>query len=367
MATKKISQLTNAAAFAGTEQIPLVQGGVTLKGTPNQMATFMQTALNLSQYVTNTSLASTLANYVTNASLASTLSGYVTTGTLANYVTNASLASTLSSYVTNASLSSTLSNYVTNANLTSTLASYVTTANLSSTLANYVTNASLSSTLAGYVTTGSLSSQLANYVLTTTLNSTLTNYVSLAGTQTITGTKTFSNASTKFYTNLGISPSASGGGAPVNWVSRFGNLVQTQVLDAGINTAGAAWFQNYNSVDDTIFNVIALNPQGGDVVVNRITSAGYKFDVNGTFRNANSAYLATTAGGAVGIGLTTIDSTAQLHMSSTTKGALLPRLTTTQINAIVTPANGLLLYNTTLNHMCCYQSGVWVKFSHSPM
>jgi len=341
MATKKISQLTNAAAFAGTEQFPLVQAGVTLKGTPNQMATFMQTALNLSQYVTNASLASTLASYVTNASLASTLAGYVTTGTLANYVTNASLASTLSSYVTNASLASTL--------------------------ANYVTNASLSSTLAGYVTTGSLSSQLANYVLATTLSSTLANYVSTAGTQTITGTKTFSNASTKFYTNLGISPSSSGGGAPVNWVSRFGNFVQTQVLDAGINTAGAAWFQNYNSTDDTIFNVIAFNPQGGDVVVNRITSAGFKFDVNGTFRNANSAYLATTAGGAVGIGLTTIDSTAQLHMSSTTKGALLPRLTTTQINAITTPANGLLLYNTTLNHMCCYQGGAWVKFSHSPM
>jgi hypothetical protein len=341
MATKKISQLTNAAAFAGTEQIPLVQGGVTLKGTPNQMATFMQTALNLSQYVTNTSLASTLANYVTNASLASTLSGYVTTGTLANYVTNASLASTLSSYVT--------------------------TANLSSTLANYVTNASLSSTLAGYVTTGSLSSQLANYVLTTTLNSTLTNYVSTAGTQTITGTKTFSNASTKFYTNLGISPSASGGGAPVNWVSRFGNLVQTQVLDAGINTAGAAWMQNYNSTDDTIFGVIALNPNGGDVVVNRITSAGYKFDVNGTFRNANSAYLATTAGGAVGIGLTTIDPTAQLHMSSTTKGMLVPRMTTTQINAIATPANGLMIYNTTINHMCFYFATAWVRVNHSPM
>jgi hypothetical protein len=372
MATKKISQLTNAAAFSGTEQIPLVQSGVTLKGTPNQMATFMQTALNLSQYVTNSALSSTLANYVTNSSLASTLSGYVTTGTLsstlANYVTNASLSSTLSGYVTTGTLSSTLANYVTNASLSSTLAGYVTTGSLSSTLANYVTNASLSSTLAGYVTTGSLSSQLANYVLTTTLNSTLTNYVNLAGTQTITGTKTFSNASTKFYTNLGISPSSSGGGAPVNWVSRFGNLVQTQVLDFGISTAGAAWMQNYNSVDDTTLGILSLNPQGGDVMVGRITSAGFKFDVNGTFRSANSAYFATTAGGAVGIGLTTIDPTAQLHMSATNKGALLPRLTTTQINNILTPANGLLLYNTTLNHLCCYQSGTgWVKFSHSPM
>ena len=107
---------------------------------------------------------------------------------------------------------------------------------------------------------------------------------------------------------------------------------------------------------------------GGTYIgINRTTSAGYLFDINGTFRVANSTYLATTSGGSVGIGLVTVDSSAQLHMSSTTKGALLPRLTTTQINAIGTPANGLLCYNTTLNVMCCYQNGTWVKFSHSPM
>ncbi|CAB4152213.1 hypothetical protein UFOVP595_61 [uncultured Caudovirales phage] len=353
MATKKISQLTNAGAFGGTEQFPLVQGGVTLKGTPNQMSTFVSSQIS-ANFVTNASLASTLANYVTNSSLASTLAGYVTTGTLANYVTNASLASTLASYVTNASLASTLANYVTNASL-------------SSTLANYVTNASLSSTLAGYVTTGSLSSQLANYVLTTTLNSTLTNYVNLAGVQTITGTKTFSDAKTKFYTTAAISPSQSGGGAPINFAKRIGTLGDAQILDCGINSSGAAWFQNYSNVDDTIFDVIALNPVGGDVVVNRITSAGYKFDVNGSFRNANNAYLATTLNAIVGIGTTTTDTTAQLQLNSTTKGTLLQRMTTAQINAILTPANGLMIYNTTLNHMCCYQGGVWVKFSHSPM
>jgi hypothetical protein len=340
MATKKISQLTNAGAFGGTEQFPLVQGGVTLKGTPNQMSTFVSSQIS-ANFVTNASLASTLANYVTNSSLASTLAGYVTTGTLANYVTNASLASTLSSYVTNASLSSTL--------------------------ANYVTNASLSSTLAGYVTTGSLSSQLANYVLATTLSSTLANYVSLAGTQVITGTKTFSNASTKFYTTAAISPSQSGGGAPVNYAKRIGTNADAQVLDAGINSSGAAWFQNYSNVDDTIFDVIALNPVGGDVVVNRITSAGYKFDVNGSFRNANNAYLATTLNAIVGIGTTTTDTTAQLQLNSTTKGTLLQRMTTAQINAILTPANGLMIYNTTISHMCCYQGGAWAKFSHSPM
>jgi hypothetical protein len=58
---------------------------------------------------------------------------------------------------------------------------------------------------------------------------------------------------------------------------------------------------------------------------------------------------------------------AQVQIDSTTKGFLMPRMTTAQINAIVTPANGLQVYNTTISHACCYQSGAWVKFNHSPM
>jgi hypothetical protein len=38
-----------------------------------------------------------------------------------------------------------------------------------------------------------------------------------------------------------------------------------------------------------------------------------------------------------------------------------------QINAIVLPAEGLVAYNTTISHLCCYQAGAWVKFNHSLM
>jgi hypothetical protein len=103
---------------------------------------------------------------------------------------------------------------------------------------------------------------------------------------------------------------------------------------------------------------------GGTFIgVNRTTSAGFLFDINGTFRVANSTYLATTSGGAVGIGLTSIDSSAQLHMSSTTKGLLMPRLTTTQMNAIGTPANGLMIYNTTTSQLYVYSGGVWTALA----
>lgn len=46
--------------------------------------------------------------------------------------------------------------------------------------------------------------------------------------------------------------------------------------------------------------------------------------------------------------------TAILQVNSTTKGFLPPRMTTAQKNAIVSPAVGLVVYDTTLNKLCVY-------------
>jgi hypothetical protein len=48
----------------------------------------------------------------------------------------------------------------------------------------------------------------------------------------------------------------------------------------------------------------------------------------------------------VGIGTTTPNSSAALDIVSTTRGLLIPRMTTAQRNAIASPANGLLIYQT---------------------
>jgi hypothetical protein len=50
----------------------------------------------------------------------------------------------------------------------------------------------------------------------------------------------------------------------------------------------------------------------------------------------------------------TIAASAILQADSTTKGFLPPRMTTTQKNAIATPAAGLVVYDTTLNKLCVY-------------
>jgi uncharacterized protein (TIGR02145 family) len=49
------------------------------------------------------------------------------------------------------------------------------------------------------------------------------------------------------------------------------------------------------------------------------------------------------------VGGTTSSSSAELDIQSTTRGLLPPRMTTAQRSAIVTPAKGLLVFNTTLN------------------
>ena len=79
------------------------------------------------------------------------------------------------------------------------------------------------------------------------------------------------------------------------------------------------------------------------------------------------AHNGTNTIGNVGIGIAAPNASSILDVTSTTRGFLPPRMTTTQINAIASPAEGLQVYNTTISHMCFYQSGSWVRINHSPM
>jgi hypothetical protein len=57
-------------------------------------------------------------------------------------------------------------------------------------------------------------------------------------------------------------------------------------------------------------------------------------------------------------GASTASDSAQLEVTSTTRGFLPPRMTTAEKNAIVAPALGLMVYDTTLNKLCVY-TGAW--------
>jgi uncharacterized protein (TIGR02145 family) len=64
-------------------------------------------------------------------------------------------------------------------------------------------------------------------------------------------------------------------------------------------------------------------------------------------------------GAEVGIGTVSPNTSAKLDVESTTQGFLPPRMTTTQRNAIASPAAGLTIYNTTVNCLQWWNGTIW--------
>jgi hypothetical protein len=107
---------------------------------------------------------------------------------------------------------------------------------------------------------------------------------------------------------------------------------------------------------------LRMNPYGTNytnrpVIIGNTTARTEKLQVDGT-----SYFSGTTL-----IGTGTADASALLDLTSTTKGLLLPRMTTTQINAIASPAAGLTVYNTTLALICFYNGTAWQRVTAIPM
>ena len=96
----------------------------------------------------------------------------------------------------------------------------------------------------------------------------------------------------------------------------------------------------------------AANHLNGSLLIGSIVNLGFKLDVNGTTRLNDSVLISLS---------TSINSSAQLQVDSTTKGLLPPRMTTTQKNAISSPATGLQVYDTTLNQMSYYNGTTWTN------
>lgn len=72
------------------------------------------------------------------------------------------------------------------------------------------------------------------------------------------------------------------------------------------------------------------------------------------------ALLPLTALAQVGVGTSNPDASAALDVTATDKGMLVPRVTTTQQNAISSPATGLLVFNTSNNQFEFYDGGGWI-------
>jgi hypothetical protein len=67
----------------------------------------------------------------------------------------------------------------------------------------------------------------------------------------------------------------------------------------------------------------------------------------------------------VGIGTNSPDTSAMLEVASTTKGMLVPRMSTAQRTAIQNPANGLLVYDTNFNDFWFYTTAGWLALNNT--
>jgi hypothetical protein len=115
------------------------------------------------------------------------------------------------------------------------------------------------------------------------------------------------------------------------------------------NTTGTPIAFKLN-ITDTASNSVSelMNLQVGAVMRFRVLKTGY-------FEHSGGGVI----NGQLGVGTYGPNASAMLDITSTTRGFLPPRMTTTQKNAIASPAVGLVVYDTTLNKLCVRGASAW--------
>ena len=145
-----------------------------------------------------------------------------------------------------------------------------------------------------------------------------------------------------------------------------------KVFDDGEVQAGGSTstqFKVMNTAGLSISRDASLN---ANIRIREFGTSGPYFQMNGNsgpvfkmYDNSNFACILSHSTW-TGIGKGVVENTtAALQVDSTTKGFLGPRMTTTERNAIVTPATGLSIYNTTTNTQDYYNGTSWIQLQVS--
>jgi hypothetical protein len=126
---------------------------------------------------------------------------------------------------------------------------------------------------------------------------------------------------------------------------------RVQVVGSGATSATTSLLVQ-NSAGTQLLKVA----DDGTTTANIFSTTGVTSINNGTLYIGSN--FVTTYGQSIGFFGATVAS-AIVEIQSTTRGFLPPRMTTTQRNAISSPATGLVLYDSTTNKLQCYNGSTW--------
>ena len=144
----------------------------------------------------------------------------------------------------------------------------------------------------------------------------------------------------------------------------------TDTLGASTNRVDKVWLDDLDATSGTIGTLTVSSTVSGNMSVGGTLTVGQGATINNTqansdttiksVNNATMIFLDASADALSIGGAGTIDASAIVDIVSTTKGVLLPRLTTVQRDAIATPATGLVLINSTTGRINTYGGVSWL-------
>lgn len=156
-----------------------------------------------------------------------------------------------------------------------------------------------------------------------------------------------------------------GGTSNISNIRIFNRTFSTVNTNSPAELAFQTSFDGSTFKDAITLSAGNLNPilkilNNGELQVNNITA-----NSSSLINFGNPIYVTSSSTNAIigalyiGGNPSYINSSAALHINSTTKGFLPPIMTTTQRNAIGSPASGLLVHNTDSTKLSIYENGRW--------
>jgi hypothetical protein len=132
------------------------------------------------------------------------------------------------------------------------------------------------------------------------------------------------------------------------------------------NSSATEAFKIQDNGTSTFTGNLLLSGGSGTYSLDLLPTTGFRIlNDSGSVRGINNSLLLGGSNDIQILNSTSIgnagapNASSILDLTSTTKGFLPPRMTTTQKNAIASPAAGLVVYDNTTNKLQCYNGSTW--------